>query len=598
MIVHFDPNAVQTQKKRFFLYNKTALEDSPAAPKSPAELQRDLERFLACLKRAPGSDAARGEAMSLAYSLEEAGKLEQAVKILRCALAADPKSGALRRELIKLFERAGQADRAVELLLSGGEAAPEACLEIAAYLITKGQFDGAEAVMRRRGDEDWSGFEAAATWGRIRRWQHRFDEAAVAYEHALRARPDALEVHLWLAETHLHRGKMDEMFAALRRARRDCPEPAPGDLPGLLRRFRLMICLLDYEAAFALGERALDLTRRGEDLEWLQFQIFTEEFDFTPRPSAYVAQALAALDALVARKPRKPWAFYFRSMMAELSKDREETRLEDLRRLRRFSSERYGFMRYVSGLGLFHEGLFEEAVVDFEIAARACEPGHWKSQGFLCESLILLRDAAGAERALAALEPMAPPREAAGSDYGECLAVKGKLLLWLGRYAEALESLEKSLSHTSYDAECWKGACLLKLGRPAEALAVLDRAVTHQFTPTFEEARLWRCEALLRLGRHPEALRACAAAEEDPRRSFFWSVLEALAKAAAGDRGALRPAFQALPPPVAAHALRAAGARAATEATLAPVLEKVLELAGGRRSSHRDQMAFCFPSAA
>jgi Flp pilus assembly protein TadD len=200
------------------------LEESLSRPKSKEELQRDLGLFLACLKRDPTSEATRGEAMRLAYSLEQAGQPDQAAKILRAGIAADPAARPLRMELIKLFERAGRVDRAIEIILADTDADPRARVDIARYLISKGLFDDAERVMSRGAGVDWSDFHMAQTWGRIQRWRHNFDDAVEAYERALALRPDELELYLWLAEAHLHRGKLDETFPARSPPPATCPD--------------------------------------------------------------------------------------------------------------------------------------------------------------------------------------------------------------------------------------------------------------------------------------------------------------------------------------------------------------------------------------
>lgn len=77
-------------------------------------------------------------------------------------------------------------------------------------------------------------------------------------------------------------------------------------------------------------------------------------------------------------------------------------------------------------------------------------------------------------------------------------AWRGQLLLFRGRYGEAVKELEGPIASGNALGWCWRGAARFKLGRSGPALADLCTAVG--LDPYDLEARVWRAE-LLRTGK-------------------------------------------------------------------------------------------------
>jgi tetratricopeptide (TPR) repeat protein len=458
---------------------------------------------------------------------------------------------------------------------------PERRLQTVLLLINKGRFPEAEALLGDKPRLDPAAFEVALAWGRVLRWQHRFEEAARAYERAIKARPQETEPYLLLAETFLNLGNVPRVLGVLARGKRACPPPT--DVKGCLSRFRLLICHLDYDEAADLGERILDLTRRTEDLELITWQIFTEEFDFTPRRPEYVRQALRRLDRFVAARPRQPWGFHFRGLMREFDPHQRQGARADLLRLLEFPSKRYGWMRFKLALCLMQDKDYAAAAKAFRSVAASSRPGLWKAQAFLCECLFKMGRRSEARKAVDAFDAFTPPRDAPGSDFGECWAYRGKLLLWLGHYAEALDALRRASSHTSYDAPCWMGGALVKLGRHEEALAVLDSAAAFQFTPSYAEGRIWRAEALLRLGRPAEALSDLEKPIGRNSPALHQQVVLGLARAALGDEAGLMDSVSRIPEEYLERARKRTGLPGRTDSQRRRLLEEILALSLGVR---------------
>lgn len=82
-------------------------------------------------------------------------------------------------------------------------------------------------------------------------------------------------------------------------------------------------------------------------------------------------------------------------------------------------------------------------------------------------------------------------------------AWRGQLLLFTGRYAEALRELGPGKGGASPMSACWRGAALSALGRTGEALRELRAALSAD--PDDLEARVWFAETLLKSGRSSAA---------------------------------------------------------------------------------------------
>ncbi len=73
-------------------------------------------------------------------------------------------------------------------------------------------------------------------------------------------------------------------------------------------------------------------------------------------------------------------------------------------------------------------------------------------------------------------------------------AWRGQLLLFRGRYKEAVEELRRPIASGNALGWCWRGAALFKLGSCGPALSDLNTAV--RINPDDLEARVWRAELL------------------------------------------------------------------------------------------------------
>lgn len=122
-------------------------------------------------------------------------------------------------------------------------------------------------------------------------------------------------------------------------------------------------------------------------------------------------------------------------------------------------------------------------------------------------------------------------------------AWRGQLLLFDGRYKEAVRELEKPIASGNVLGWCWRGAAQFKLGRFGPALRDLDTAI--KINPDDQEARVWRAELL----RKKEPKKALA----DLRRTLRimpahpWALANlALLSAERGDKAAFSAAWERL----------------------------------------------------
>ena len=124
---------------------------------------------------------------------------------------------------------------------------------------------------------------------------------------------------------------------------------------------------------------------------------------------------------------------------------------------------------------------------------------------------------------------------AADPDSADVLNNRGKVLVRLKRYNEAVGSFDMTLALRpgQADAHCYRGAALSEIGRFDDALA--DFAQALRIMPNFVDAHLKRGNALVQLSRMDEALRcytdALAIEPENPDANFN----EALTRLCLGD---------------------------------------------------------------
>src|SRR6185312_7723589 len=351
--------------------------------------------------------------------------------------------------------------------------------------------------------------------------------------------------------------------------------PAAGDAQGWSERLRLAAALGNFAEAARCGEAVLDAARDSARLEVLNWPFAFEETDRDETSLAQRGELLAALERFLAAAPRSPWGLFYRGAL-------DASRGADLEAVAGFPAKRYGWMRWrLAKLRVRVDGNFDRALPHFRAAARFPSDGHWLSECSTAEALLCRGDERGAAAALRAAE-QAVPRERRA----EFLTWKGELLLWMGRFREALAALDAGIAGGAARnlGHCWRGGALLLLGRTGEALAALDRGLA--LLPGDVEARLWRAEVLLRQGRFADSLAETAAAAEagGGGAGFYVDVVAGLAARGAGDAAALRAAHARLPTEVDGFVRRKLGlGSGGDEAALAAVLEGVLTLRRGIR---------------
>ena len=179
---------------------------------------------------------------------------------------------------------------------------------------------------------------------------------------------------------------------------------------------------------------------------------------------------------------------------------------------------------------------FKKAEKIFRVAAAA-----WPASEQACGKLAETMFCAGKQEA--ALELLAG-KQALISSPG-FRAWRGQLLLFRGRYKEAVEELRRPIASGNALGWCWRGAALFKLGSCGPALSDLDAAI--RINPDDLEARVWRAELL-------RARKEKKRAQEDLGRTLSlmpahpWALANlALMAAERGDADAFSSAYERLP---------------------------------------------------
>ena len=295
---------------------------------------------------------------------------------------------------------------------------------------------------------------------------------------------------------------------------------AGGDQVLFAQRFQALVSLGAFEEAFEAAERVLDLSPAVETL-----RCFWHPWDWDD-PFQFGAPHAAALRAL---PPRRPWSGYLLSLL----ECKPELCLEALQG----AGPRYEWMRGKAGWLLLQAGRWQEGLEALEAGARAV-PREWRFWAHRSEGLLCLGRLGPAVLASAQAVARAPEGER-----GEALAWRGQVLLWAGRYREALSDLDQACSLGAMWAYCWRGGAKLKLGRLDEACGDLERAL--ELSPRDREASYWLAEARRLQGRLDEALRALDALPPVPGE--LWGLVNrALIFDLKGDQAQARRAFDAI----------------------------------------------------
>lgn len=359
-----------------------------------------------------------------------------------------------------------------------------------------------------------------------------------------------------------------------------------GDYPGMKKAFEgflrargkseplhayIACCTLDrYGEAFRAAEEVLDAPPRDAVLSRL----------WNPWGDRSSAMPPGFLQARLARlkKARVPaglehYRVFLRGALLYYSGNHAAA-LRAFDKLPELSPGRYGWMRFPAGLAALYLLDFKRAIKEFSAGA-AAEVSRVTSLGRLAEVLVCSGRAAEGLEKIREAQKLAPLWARAG-----LLAWEGQLLLFTGKYKEALGPLSEGGRLGDDAAWCWRGAALLKLGRLKEALADLDRAV--ELFPTDREARIWRAEARRLAGRPGEALADIEnVLEHGPNN---WAYIDrALLSGDAGDEKKMRADLLRVDPEIRRALARGAGGG------VRAMLERAGELALGDR---RDEKYF------
>ncbi len=209
-------------------------------------------------------------------------------------------------------------------------------------------------------------------------------------------------------------------------------------------------------------------------------------------------------------------------------------------------------------------------------------PGFWKARAVLAEIALCRGKAAEATSLTDELIAALPPRS---RPWGH--ACRGKILLWAGAYADALESLELAVASGVPQSLRHRGAALLLSGRLDEAGSDLEEALRQGVDA---EGLTWRGELRRRRGDFKGAVEDLNAAVRMDGANSFWALANrALAKGAAGDAAGQWADFSTIRRDVLDHFETAAGLKAKSAgdpAAVRAVLEAGLALARGVRVSN------------
>jgi arylsulfatase A-like enzyme/Tfp pilus assembly protein PilF len=155
----------------------------------------------------------------LAFMLTDQGRLDDAIELLRGALAAGADSEPLRRQLALALLRRGDAAAAAAVLQADGESPdPETQLVLARIAATLGRFPEAEDRLRRALARDPSFPEAHVDRGILLLMQDRVDEARRELEAGLEGAPLSAEGWTALGAALSRSNEPERAAAAWRRA--------------------------------------------------------------------------------------------------------------------------------------------------------------------------------------------------------------------------------------------------------------------------------------------------------------------------------------------------------------------------------------------
>lgn len=492
------------------------------------------------MSKTPAKKPLVRSAVTRAHALQASGEEGLALEVLVKLVQANPADAAARSALADFLALQGRPAEAIEsyekaLVLAPNS--PAVLMSLARLYLRHREAAKAEEILRR----------------------------AVA----LKAGPEA---SLLLGELLKDKGAPEEAAPHLKDAAsgRGRGDDAHARMADGLTRFRANVKLGAFEEAFREAEELLAASGTQDCID--SFFVSPDQRELMP--------TLEALKAFSAKNPKSPWPHYFRATLLS-NMGRGEEAIAETEKLTT-APKRYDWMRHKHGeLLLTNRRDYHGAEKEYA-AALKCVPGFWKARAALAEIALCRGKAAAAAKLTDQLIAEMPERS---KTWGH--AVRGKILLWSGDYAKALESLELAVAAGVPYSQRHRGASRLLLGRLDEASADLDAGLSQGVDA---EGLTWRGELRRLRGDFKGALEDLNAAVRMDGANSFWALADrALAKSAAGDAPAAWADFSMIRRDVLDRFEKAAGRKAKSPEDadgVRAVLEAGLTLGRGVRVSN------------
>jgi tetratricopeptide (TPR) repeat protein len=478
-------------------------------------------------------------AVTRAHALQASGEEGLALEVLVKLVQANPADAAARSALADLLALQGRPAEAIEsyekaLVLAPNS--PAVLMSLARLYLRHREAAKAEEVLRRAVALK-AGPEASLLLGELLKDKGSAAEAAPHLQDAASGRSGG-DAHARMADG--------------------------------LTRFRANVKLGDFKEAFGEAETLLAASGTQDCID--SFFISPDQRELMP--------TLEALKAFSVKNPKSPWPHYFRATLLS-NMGRGEEAIAETEKLTA-APKRYDWMRHKHGeILLTNRRDYAGAEKEYS-AALKCVPGFWKARAALAEIALCRGKAAAAAKLTDQLIAEMPERS---KTWGH--AVRGKILLWSGDYAKALESLELAVAAGVPYSQRHRGAARLLLGRLDEAQADLDAGLSQGVDA---EGLTWRGELRRLRGDLKGALEDLNAAVRMDGANSFWALADrALAKSAAGDAPAAWADFSMIRRDVLDRFEKAAGRKAKSPEDadgVRSVLEAGLTLGRGVRVSN------------
>ncbi|MBI4663443.1 MAG: tetratricopeptide repeat protein [Verrucomicrobia bacterium] len=172
-------------------------------------------------------------ALQEALSLHKQGKLDEASKLYRQILAADPRQASALHLMGLLAVQQERAEEAVGWLQKSLAVNPNSAVcwsDLGLVLGGLGEFDQSEPAFQRAVELQAQFPEALWNWGNLCRDFCYYDRAISCYHQALAQRPQFTEASAGIREIQAIQAELPAFVAALDRARRSPREDGPGGL--------------------------------------------------------------------------------------------------------------------------------------------------------------------------------------------------------------------------------------------------------------------------------------------------------------------------------------------------------------------------------